>query len=109
MFQKKLLKSMAEIKKENTPSGPIYKSPTAQIAHTKEWRLMEVESLNWSYFFSLFHFCPSYFYYYGPLPLSSLKEILVTRPTSFPGSRSFEPAPEPELGQSSCKNKQKPW
>ena len=80
---------------KSTPSGSIYKSPTAQIVHTKEWRLMEVESLNWSYFFSLFHFCPSYFYYYGPLPLSSLKEILVTRPMSFPGSWSFDPNPNP--------------
>ena len=58
--------------KGSTPSGHIYKSSTAQIAHTKEWRLMEVESLNWSYFFCLFHFCPYHFYYYGPLSLSSL-------------------------------------
>ena len=39
--------------------------------------------------------------------LIPMKELLCTRPTSFPGSRSFEPAPEPELGQSSCKNKNK--
>ena len=42
----------------NTPSGPIYKSPTAQITHTKKWRLMEVESLNWSYFFVFSIFAP---------------------------------------------------
>ena len=51
----------------STTSGPIYKSSTSQIVYTKEWRLMEVESLNWFYFFCLFHFCPSYLYYYDPL------------------------------------------